>query len=406
MTARITIQTGGQVGFALRRLVKTHPLHAALIDRWRVRADAATPTMAIRLLNDLSYELTFSGAFVSATTADELQNVLLHEVFHVLLGHLTLSSDDFPNVKALTIAKEVTVNEFVPPPLPGEPLRLSMFPNLPPMESTARRYSRLDQEMRERGGLSLAALSDRDHVCADDHAMAISSAMAANAAAADLRAAMDSLPPDVRASAGAELRDVMRPHVGLVSADAVMSIIGGAPSQLSWTAILRSIAWRVLEPEPDRRRPSRRAPRLIGVVPGRRRAQRRPRVMVVLDTSASMAHDSIWCVIRGEVEKLRSVADVLVVECDARVGREYWLDTDLDNVRGGGGTSFLEPLSPAFLSRRTVDLVAYFTDGHGEAPARSPHIPVVWCLVGPRTRKPSPWGRVLRIPPIEDPASR
>ena len=66
--------------------------------------------------------------------------------------------------------------------------------------------------------------------------------------------------------------------------------------------------------------------------------------------------------------------------------------------RGHGGTSFREPLSREFLSKRRVDAVIYFTDGHSRAPKRSPMVPMIWCLLGVWARKPASRGKELRIP--------
>jgi hypothetical protein len=48
--------------------------------------------------------------------------VLLHEVHHVVFGHVVADPDDFPDRWARIVAEEVTVNEFVTEPLPVTPV--------------------------------------------------------------------------------------------------------------------------------------------------------------------------------------------------------------------------------------------------------------------------------------------
>jgi hypothetical protein len=57
---------------------------------------------------------------------------------------------DFPDRDALVIAQEVSANEFIREPLPGEPIRLENYPQLPPNEDIVTRYMRLVRDRRQR----------------------------------------------------------------------------------------------------------------------------------------------------------------------------------------------------------------------------------------------------------------
>ena len=120
--------------------------------------------------------------------------------------------------------------------------------------------------------------------------------------------------------------------------------------------------------------------------------------MAVIDTSGSMINREVLSAIRAEMKRLSRLADILSVECDTKIQREYRYWDEISRVKGGGGTSFREPLSPKFLSKCRIDAVLYFTDGSGLAPKRSPMVPMVWCLLGTWARKPASWGKELRIP--------
>lgn len=146
----------GMVRAGIARLAGDYPFHARVLERFRPRADPAVGTMGVGLRDD-RLELVFAPEFVAGVTADELGGVLLHEVLHVVLGHVTADPGKFPDREARTIAEEVTVNEFVREPLPGQPIVLAMFPNLPPGESTAERYRRLAGRVPKKWQARLAA---------------------------------------------------------------------------------------------------------------------------------------------------------------------------------------------------------------------------------------------------------
>ncbi len=148
---------GGVVRVGITRLAGKYPFHARVLERFRPRADPAVGTMGVGMSGD-QLELVFAPGFVANVSADELGGVLLHEVMHVVLGHVTADPAGFPDRVARTIAEEVTVNEFVREPLPGRPVVLAMFPNLPASESTAVRYRRLAGRVPKKWQARLAAL--------------------------------------------------------------------------------------------------------------------------------------------------------------------------------------------------------------------------------------------------------
>ena len=443
---RLLRNARGPVGFGIRRLASSHPFHAVLIDRWRIVSDNEVGTMGVCLGSDLRVELRFDPDFVIGLKPDELVGVLLHEINHVLFHHIAMPESEYQDRTALVVAQEVTVNEFIPGPLPGSPLLLEQYPGLPPMESTRQRYQRLAQtpgsanagepagqfsaqastSKGDEGPTRPAADGDSSLTVGDAPQTAegqgpqaqhmdmcpVSSldnhdiwapGIEAGAAtlevitAADVEDALNALPPDQRAASIDELSRTLTPHAGDAPGDALLRILGGGKSHTDWRGVLRSFVWQLTQPTPTYRRPARRFPDLVGIVPGRSRNPHRPRVMAVLDTSGSMIDDLMLQTIQVELHELSMLADILVVECDVEIHREYQYMGKVREVVGGGGTSFVEPLSDSFLSARKVDAVLYFTDGEGQPPQRPPRVPVFWCLVGPQSQKPTPWGMAITL---------
>jgi len=138
---RVTL---GQLHIALQRLASRYPFHVAVLERLRHRVQRDVGTMAVAVEDD-QVVLSVNPEFVLATPLDQLVGVLLHEVHHILFGHVTADPADYPDEWARTVAEEVTANEFVKEPLPGVPITLKQFPELPPDESTDERYRRLSK---------------------------------------------------------------------------------------------------------------------------------------------------------------------------------------------------------------------------------------------------------------------
>jgi predicted metal-dependent peptidase len=95
---------------------------------------------------------------------------------------------------------------------------------------------------------------------------------------------------------------------------------------------------------------------------------------------------------------------LIVMDCNTRVTqvqtfeRNDAVDADLKPVRGGGGTSFVDPfrrlaeegIQPAFL--------VYLTDMDGDFPADIPDYPVLWASTVPLKRaKQAPFGEMVEV---------
>jgi predicted metal-dependent peptidase len=169
----------------------------------------------------------------------------------------------------------------------------------------------------------------------------------------------------------------------------------GVPA-LDWRRLLRRSVREATEVRPVFTRPPRRLPALIGVMPGQVHQPTAPAVMVVLDTSGSLS-TPLLARIASELDGIARRHRVTVVECDAVVQRSYPYRGRLTGVHGRGGTDLRPAFAAELLRRVHPDVIVYFTDGYGPAPASPPGVPVIWCLV-PGGRKPVRWGRVIVLP--------
>lgn len=391
-------RAGDRIDLGIRLLAERYPFHAAVLERLRVTCDETVGTMGVTPRGE-HVLLLFNTDFVLGLPPAELGGVLLHETNHIVLGHLTADPKDYPDVWARTVAEEVTVNEYVKEPLPQGGITLALFPDLPPLESTAQRYRRL-RKIEKRVPISTpSALLDLAgkgvlHT-PDDHSVwqrgqedrdAALEVIQAVLHEAAVQAGTDCLPEGLR-----EALEEMA--AGTSPGGEQYQLRGDRQGRLDWRRLLRRHVGQLLAPDASLARPPRRFPHLAGIVPGRSRRPTRPKVMAVIDTSGSMTERLLEAV-DGELRRLARCHSVTVVECDAAIQAVYEY-RPLKCVTGRGGTDLRPPLDADFLRRHRPDVILYFTDGEGPAPKRPPRVPVIWCLV-PRGKPPVSWGRVIR----------
>ena len=132
----------GILEVAERRLLHDYPFHARFVAAWDTHATSAIPTVGVTVRQDRIL-LLFNADFVTTCSLAEVGGVLLHECHHVLFRHVFADPRRFPDAEALLIAEETTANEWIREPLPGNPILLSQYPQLPPGEDTETRYTRL-----------------------------------------------------------------------------------------------------------------------------------------------------------------------------------------------------------------------------------------------------------------------
>ncbi len=397
----------GKIELGLTRLASRYPFHAHVLEQFKLVPMPEVSTMGVAIV-DGTLLLVFSTVFVLQTPINSLVGVLHYECNHVVLGHLLNDPKDYPDEWARTVAQEVTVNEFVSEPLPGEPILLEQFPRLPPLESTKQRYDRLTKRKKRfpissplecsddpaGSAASSGASSGAGQHTTDDHEIwqqALSDPAAAQAA---IRAAVQLAVLTVGITGLPQaLQDAIADlGVGTKSANQKYQVQGGRPGHLDWRKHLRRQLGRLPQTQPTLSRPSRRLPELVGLVPGSSGRASRPNVMAVIDTSGSITPKLIED-IDGELRRLARWYAVTVVECDCEIHAVYRYRR-LVEVTGRGGTDFHPPLEADFLRRHRADVVVYFMDGEGPAPERPPRVPVIWCLVEGGV-VPAPWGRPI-----------
>jgi predicted metal-dependent peptidase len=395
------------------RLMQRYRFHAAIVHHMELTKKESIKTLAVCVGRGKAEEegfivlLLYNPDFVMRLKLNELVGVLLHEVHHVLFGHLSMTRKDFPNRNALVIAQEVTVNEFVKEPLPEnikdddgkvifeKAIFLDAYPELPEMESTLQRYERLKDTIPQTK--IVISLDDHDvwegiegdcggSVWAEDIEEAIKKAVGKL-----IEEAIDDMPKEDMPK---EIEEAIKSQ-GNCPGSEFYRLQHKISGEIDWTSKLRKYVGRATSVRPIYHRPNRRFPDLVGIIPGKARIGVKPRVMCVIDTSGSMS-DSFLEMIDGELRVLsKSEKEVLIVECDERIHGVYPYKGLLE-LHGRGGTDFRPPLEKEFLQKWKPDLVIFFTDGFGPAPETKPSVPVLWVLT-PNGEQPCSWGDVIQM---------
>jgi predicted metal-dependent peptidase len=410
----------GRTKLAIERLASKYPLHAGILAQWSISEDESVGTMGVGY-DGKRLRLIVCPTFAESVTMGELEGVLHHESNHVLFDHVLHKPGPSEDRAARTIAQEVTVNEWVPEPLPGQPVLLTNYPHLPPNEETDTRYDKLRGKAQpdnpNGGGQSQASAagqvppqpSSNGVPTVDNHGtwadMQKNAASAKSAIDMDVAEAWNGLTGEQKGKVGEPFASIAEKAsesagldggghgVGSAQGSGTEALAGGT-ANVPWQTLLRRHAGKILERRPVFGRVPRRFPELAGVVPGKGRFASKPKVMAVIDTSGSMSA-AMLADISAELGVMARHFEVVVVECDASIQAVYPYKPITD-VHGRGGTDFRPPLAADFLKLHRPDLVVYFTDGGGPAPCDAPTVPVLWCITE-GGRKPASWGREVDL---------
>jgi len=358
-----------------------YPFYAAILGRLTPVADPSVRRMAVSLHSGRFYLHVNVESF--AREPAYLRGVLLHEVHHVALGHLSHPKfADAGEPELMELAMEMSANEYIEEPLPDPIVWRPYAPiGIRAGQSTVERYHLL---------LAVAQagrLDRRGGEAVDEHRL-LREPSRDPGAVEHTRQLLVAAAEEATATAqgGNEASSV------LVAGQApgrlieeLTGALGPRERYLDWRTALRMFVARARAPVHTYARPNRRFPSRVGEVPGRTYAPRaiaRPTLLVAIDTSMSMRPGELREIAR-QLEAMREHARIIVAECDVEITRVYAFAGALEEVAGRGGTDLRPVFAPGFLAAQKVDGVVYFTDGLGPTPDAPPPLPVLWVLTKP-----------------------
>lgn len=385
--------------------LERYPFYAAILARMDPVADPSVKRMAVSLHGGRFYLHINVDAFLSEP--QYLLGVLLHEVHHVVLGHLShpkFAEADEPELMDLAI--EMSANEYIEEPLP-DPITWKPYAQLGLRggQSTIDRYNLLTEAMRAGksgpGGASPSPAPSREkgkggEERTDDHRYLRLRERNPGAIEQTRQLIAQAIEEarELRPGSGEEVPSLLVAGKSPGSLlEELTGVLGPAATFLDWKTALRMFVARARAPVHTYARPNRRFPGRIGEIPGRTYSPRvivRPSLLVAIDTSMSMSVAELSEVAR-QLARLSEHARLTVAECDVEIARVYAFAGALTHAKGRGGTDLRPIFEEAFLRPLRVDGVVYFTDGDGPTRETAPELPVLWILTKP-TEFACAWG--------------
>jgi len=388
--------------------LEAYPYYAAILAKITPVADPSVKRMAISLYEGRLYLHVNVESFMAEPQF--LRGVLLHEVHHVVLGHLTHPKFvDVEEPELMDLAVEMSANEYIEEPLPpAVTCRAYSAVGIRPGQSTRERYEILVEYAKKTGARPRPSAGEQGAGTVDDHRFLARGRAAPGGVAQTAILVSNAVSEESREGEHEEAqqdRDVPRRFLlaGRTPARIVEELMDTTrmPDEpMDWRAALQMFAARARAPVHTWSRPSRRFPHRIFEVPGRSwslRSSDIPHLLIAIDTSLSMSKIELEDIAR-QLTVLSERAHVIVAECDAAVSRVYPFAGSIDKVTGRGGTDLRPVFAPEILGAHDVDGVVYFTDGDGPFAPEPPTVPTLWVLTKPTTFA-CPWGQRARLRP-------
>jgi predicted metal-dependent peptidase len=342
-------------------------------------------TMAVGLRFD-AYTLFVNSTFWDTFLIDKKHRygVLKHEILHIIFKHLLVNEPTFDR-KLLNIAMDLVVNQYIErAQLPDESIFLETFPdlNLEADQTYYYYYKKLDQLQQNcncKGdlfdsisGKNLAAIGDdsyglerhkqwREIYSKSQIDKDILDAFTENL----VRIAHDKTPlksiGTLPAGIQMQLKNLLIKPLALVDWRRVLKLFAESSAK---TRVKNTL-----------KRPSKR----YGTTPGIK-IKHFQKLLVAIDTSGSISQ-SEYDQFFGELYHIwRRGAEVMVVECDAKIQHQYLYKGETPKaIHGGGGTDFNDPIRFGN-EKYQPDGLIYFTDGHASTPHVSARFPILWVI--------------------------
>ena len=391
----------------IREVMLRLPFYWVILSETRFVANPTISTLYITE-NIGVISVVINPRFFLSQQAEQQRALLLHEVNHLVLGHLHYPHPEHEQDKlAWAIACDCTANEFVPYELPKGAITLSMF-QLPEKESTWTRFLTL----RKINDLASCCPKSFDNI--GSHIQQPSSEDCMYPSDLIMKAAIQGQKRFDQhmhklCLSKSEDREGMEywheseqrefsPHSIAPMMEAILS--PKTPPVISWTQVLKKKIMGHNTARKSKKRAPRRLPHLLGFIPGNTKSRKKARVLVAIDTSGSMSSKD-FDEIATELKKLaKTKSEILCVQCDTDIVHEERITTahQISQVYGRGGTDLRPPFERA--KKQRFDYLVYFTDGYGPAPKNPPKkLDVLWVLTGDNHETPADYGLVLQLHP-------
>jgi len=389
------------ISAAVLRLRMKSPFFATLALFARFLPSVQIPTAATD-----GKDIFFNPEYLLALPTPQQDGLLLHEVLHAALLHVTRRG--VREAELWNIAADIVVNGIISQQsvfeLPPGGLREPKIENF----SVEEIYELLLKDTHKTVKLRCpdllnAAPGDASSATTPDETNNVSQ----NHSPSNPGKAADSLSAAKNAALAAHWRNALQQAAivartttqGLLPAGIERELGALSTAQIDW----RSYLWRYLVQTPtdfagfDRRFIGRKL--YLETLQAEN-----VEVYVAVDTSGSVDHQQLSMFL-GEVQGILSAyphlkCQLYYVDAEAYGPYELNLNLTLPKPQGGGGTSFVPFFEKVAASwdGQIQSVCIYLTDGYGTFPVKVPELPVLWVVTpGGLTLEEFPFGEAVRL---------
>lgn len=381
--------------------VHRYPYYAFTLAAMKVVADPAVEVMAVSASLGKFYLHVNINFF--ARQPQFLDGVLLHEVHHVVLGHITEPRfRGLPHPDLMDLAMEMSANEFIREKLPLHPVLWQDYASLGVQrgQSTLERYAILVKSREVGRPIPKGEFVD-DHI---PHGVDVQIDLAnaeqdgIGTSHADVQSLLKLVIEQVHErgktdpSIDGEISKLAGCEPGVLI-ERLKPVDAARELERSWKTAVQMFVQYLRVPFHTYSRPNRRYPHLVGQIAGRLfspGAADKPRLIVAIDTSASMTTDELQLIAR-QFRPLSAHIKIIVAEIDTAIHRIYRFQGSIDCVYGRGGTDFRPLFESTLIQDQRPQGIIIFTDGDGPFPEFDPGIKTLWVLTK-ADEIPCPWG--------------
>lgn len=306
-------------------------------------------------------------------TLKERLAILIHEILHILHLHpLRAQNLDNRQKQAFNLAADLAINQLIDN-LPEESINISSLSlhfqyDFTPLESTEYYYEVIKDLFKKTSPNTLPNLHTHWNQWEIE-----SKAVLKN----DIQRIIKTAYEDAVGNIPGEIEEWIEPYLD---------------SQINWKQKLTLFSTKYLRK--NRKSTLKKINKRFAHLPGKT-AHRQRQLIVAIDTSGSITTNNLQK-FTSELRKIQKHAEVIVLEFDAKVQKEYKLTKNIKtNFLGRGGTDFR--VIWEYLKKKNIkgDGLLILTDGKGPTPINT-FIPTMWVLTK-GAQKPVEWGYSINI---------
>lgn len=372
---------------AIYDLLQREPFFANFILGCSISYNHPQVKTAACTFKDNKIHFIFNVEWMEALTREQKSAVLKHEVFHILLDHVSKRSYGPENRMAKNIAMDCAINQFIDN-IPEGGVTLKTVSELckkelPPFETWEYYYHQMKDSVEDKG-------EGHDHDVMEGDGKGDKDASGEQGESQEsMRKAVvrDMANKALKAAAGKTPNGVSQ----------ILSELNKA-GKVNWKQQLRNIisSARNITTKPNRMRTHRR---FELDQPGRKK-DKKLILGVCVDSSGSVSDESFTRFMTEvyNIAKMTSITYLIDADCEIQkiqvIKGGKAKDNALNQRHGGGGTAYQPAISECV--KRKCDVIVYFGDMDSADTPTNPGVPFIWVRVGSQ-EPPAQFGRVIDL---------